>query len=233
MEQLLDLLDFGPFFDHFDTILEGFWATIRLAAAAAVLSLIIGTVLAAFRVSPIPVLRAVGTVYVNVLRNTPLTLVLLMCSLGLNDTLALTFSSDANTSYYWWAVLGLSGYTGAFVGESLRSGINTVPLGQAEAARSIGLTFSQSLRMIILPQAFRAVIAPLGSVFIAMIKNTTVAIAASYAEIATQMKSLVDLPSFASGTIPLFIGVAVGFMILTLPAGFFSGWLAKRMAVAR
>jgi len=233
MEQLLELFDFGPFFDNIDAILEGFWATIRLAVAAAILSLVIGTVLATFRVSPVPVLRTVGAVYVNVLRNTPLTLVLLMCSLGLSDTLRLVFSEDSGTNYYWWAVLGLSGYTGAFVCEALRSGINTVPLGQAEAARSIGLTFSQSLRMIILPQAFRAVVAPLGSVLIAMIKNTTVAAAAGYAETAVVMKTLMDDPTFQSGALPLFIGVAVGFMILTLPTGFFFGWLAKRTAVAR
>ncbi|WP_018655092.1 amino acid ABC transporter permease [Actinomadura flavalba] len=233
MEQLLDLFDFGPFFDNFDAILQGFWAMLRLAAAAGVLSLVIGTVLAGFRVAPIPVLRWFGSGYVNIVRNTPLTLVLLMCSLGLNDTLGLAFSGEPSTTYYWWAVLGLSGYTGAFVCEALRSGINTVPLGQAEAARSIGLTFTQSLRLIILPQAFRAVVAPLGSVLIAMIKNTTVASAASYGEIAAVSKGLLDLPSFASGAVPLFIGVAIGFMILTLPTGFFFGWLAKRTAVAR
>ncbi|WP_019633977.1 amino acid ABC transporter permease [Actinomadura atramentaria] len=231
--ELSDLFDFGPFFDNFDAILDGFWATIRLSLAAGVLSLIIGTILASFRVAPVPVLRAAGTVYVNIVRNTPLTLVLIMCSLGLNDILALTFSDDSGTTYYWWAVLGLSAYTGAFVCEALRSGINTVPIGQAEAARSLGLTFSQSLRMIILPQAFRAVIAPLGSVFIAMIKNTTVATAASYAEVVTQMKTLLDLPSFTSGAIPLFLGVAIGFLILVLPTGYFFGWLAKRTAVVR
>lgn len=227
------MFDFSPFFDNFDEILQGFWATLRLAAAAAVLSLIIGTFLASFRVSPVPVLRAFGTGYVNVVRNTPLTLVLLMCSLGLNDILALKFSENSSTTYYWWAVLGLSAYTGAFVCETLRSGINTVPLGQAEAARSIGLTFTQSLRMIILPQAFRAIIAPLGSVFIAMIKNTTVAAAASYAEVALVTKTIIDKPTFANGVIPLFLGVSIGFLILTLPTGYFFGWLAKRMAVAR
>ncbi|GGP93099.1 MULTISPECIES: amino acid ABC transporter permease [Actinomadura] len=227
------MFDFSPFFDNFDEILQGFWATLRLAAAAAVLSLIIGTFLASFRVSPVPVLRAFGTGYVNIVRNTPLTLVLLMCSLGLNDILALKFSENSSTTYYWWAVLGLSAYTGAFVCETLRSGINTVPLGQAEAARSIGLTFTQSLRMIILPQAFRAIIAPLGSVLIAMIKNTTVAAAASYAEVALVTKTIIDKPTFANGVIPLFLGVSIGFLILTLPTGYFFGWLAKRMAVAR
>lgn len=226
------MFDFSPFFDNFGEILDGFWATIRLAAAAAVLSMIIGTILASFRVSPVPVLRGFGTGYVNVLRNTPLTLILLMCSLGLNDILALKFS-DGKSTYYWWAVLGLSAYTGAFVCEVLRAGINTIPLGQAEAARSIGLTFTQSLRVIILPQAFRSIIAPMGSVLIAMIKNTTVAAAASYAEVALVTKTIVDKPTFADGVIPLFLGVAAGFLLLTLPTGYFFGWLAKRMAVIR
>ncbi|TDC45130.1 amino acid ABC transporter permease [Actinomadura sp. KC345] len=227
------MFDFSPFFDNFGEISQGFWATLRLAAAAAVFSLIIGTVMVSFRVSPVPVMRSFGTGYVNIVRNTPLTLVLLMCSLGLNDILALKFSSVSSTTYYWWAVVGLSAYTGAFVCETLRSGINTIPLGQAEAARSIGLTFSQSLRMIILPQAFRSIIAPMGSVLIAMIKNTTVAAAASYGEVALVTKTIIDKPTFSDGVIPLFLGVAIGFLILTLPTGYFFGWLAKRMAVAR
>jgi glutamate transport system permease protein len=115
--------------------------------------------------------------------------------------------------------------------EALRSGINTVPFGQAEAARAIGLTFTQSLRLIILPQAFRAVIAPLGSVIIAMIKNTTVAIAAGYlAEVAFKMKDTFDTTGVS---IPIFIGIALAFMAVILPIGLFTGWLAKRLAVAR
>lgn len=233
MEDLLGLLDFGPVFENGDRILEGFWATVRLTLMSALLSMVIGTVIVSFRVAPVPLLRVVGTVYVNVVRNTPLTLVLLLCSLGISSTLQLRFSEQPTMNAYWWAVIGLSAYTGAFVCEALRSGINTVPLGQAEAARSVGLTFTQSLRMIILPQAFRAVIAPIGSTLIAMIKNTTVVIAAGYAEAAFVMKTLFDDPTNQPPAIPLFITIAAGFMILTLPTGFFFGWLAKRMAVAR
>lgn len=227
------MFDLTPLFENSGELLQGFWATLRLAAAAAVLSLIIGTVMVSFRVAPVPVMRRFGTGYVNIMRNTPLTLVLLMCSLGLNDILSLKFSSVSSTTYYWWAVFGLSAYTGAFVCETLRSGINTIPLGQAEAARSIGLTFNQSLRLIILPQAFRSIIAPMGSVLIAMIKNTTVAAAASYGEVALVTKTIVDKPTFSEGVIPLFLGVALGFLVLTLPTGYFFSWLAKRMAVAR
>src|SRR5262245_48902598 len=118
------------------------------------------------RVAPTPVLQAAGAVYVTVVRNTPLTLVLAFCTLGLSDTLGLTFSSTPGTNSFWLVVVGLSAYTATFVCETLRSGINTVPIGQAEAARAIGLTFFQSLRLILLPQAFRAVVAPLGSVML-------------------------------------------------------------------
>ena len=224
------LFDFSPFWEESDTVAAAFWATIRLSAMTGVLSMILGTVLVVMRVSPTPVLRAAGTLYVNTLRNTPLTLVLLFCSLGLSDTLRFTLSDTSSTNYYWLAVLGFSAYTSAFVCEALRSGINTVPLGQAEAARAVGLTFTQSLRMIILPQAFRAVIAPLGSVIIAMIKNSTVVLVASYFEASAQMKQMFD---DYGATLPIFLGFAAGFMILTLPTGFAFGWAAKRWAVLR
>jgi glutamate transport system permease protein len=224
-------LDFGPLLDQLPTVLKAFWGTIRLAIMTGIGSLILGTVLASMRVSPTPVLRSAGALYINVFRNTPLTLVLLFCSLGLSDTLKLQISSDPGTNGFWLATLGMTIYTSSFVCESLRAGINTVPLGQAEAARSIGLTFTQSLRLVVLPQAFRAVIAPLGSVFIALTKNTTVALAAGYFEASAQMKQMFDAPY--GGIIPIFVGFAIGFMVLTLPTGFFFGWLSKRLAVAR
>jgi glutamate transport system permease protein len=224
------LFDFSPLAEEAGVITAGFWATIRLSAMTGVLALVGGTALAAMRVSPTPVLRAVGTTYVGVLRNTPLTLVLLFCSLGLSDTLKFRVSQETTVNFYWLAVLGLSSYTAAFVCEALRSGINTVPMGQAEAARAIGLNFHNSLRLVILPQAFRAVITPLGSITIAMIKNTTIVLVASYTEAAAQMKQMFD---DYGATLPIFLGFAAGFMVLTLPTGFFFGWLAKRLAVAR
>jgi glutamate transport system permease protein len=224
------LLDFSPLADNTDKLLSAFWANIRLSLTVGILSLVIGTLITSMRVSPVRVLRIAGTFYVNTLRNTPLTLVLLFCSLGLSDTLKFKISNTSSVNFFWLAVLGMSVYTAAFVAESLRAGINTVPIGQAEAARAIGLTFPQSLRMVIMPQAFRAVIAPLGSVMIAMIKNTTVVLVASYTEAAALMK---DMFEQYGATLPIFIGFAVGFMCLTLPTGFFFSWLAKRMAVAR
>ncbi|SDJ36260.1 glutamate transport system permease protein [Nonomuraea maritima] len=220
-----DLITYGP------NLAEGFLNNVKLSLVAAVASLILGTILVAMRVSPTPVLRAAGTVYVNVVRNTPLTLVLAFSALGLSDQLGLVFSETPRTNSFWIVAMGLSAYTAAFVCEALRAGINTVPLGQAEAARAIGLTFMQSLRMIILPQAFRTVVAPLGSVMIAMIKNTTVATAGGFvADSAAEMKEAFDT---TGASIPIFLGIVVGFMVLTMPIGFFTGWLSRRLAVAR
>ena len=209
----------------------GFLKNLELAGLCAVFSLVLGTILTAMRVAPSPVVRVAASIYVNVLRNTPLTLVLAFAGVGLSDTLGLTFSSTPSTNSFWLVVLGLSAYTSSFVCEALRAGINSVPLGQAEAARAIGLTFSQSLRLIILPQAFRSVVAPLGSVMIAMTKNTTVAIAAGYlAEMSFVMKDAFDTTGVS---IPIFLGMVGAFMAVTLPIGFGAGWLARRLAVAR
>lgn len=211
------------------TIVLAFWMTLKVSAVSAVGSLIVGTVLAAMRVAPLPILRAIGTLYVNTLRNTPLTLIILFCGLGLGSIV--TLATVQTTNYFWLATLGLVAYTSAFVCEVLRSGINTVPLGQAEAARSIGLSFAQTLRMIVLPQAFRAVIGPLGSVLIALIKNTTIASAIGVPEAFYTMRN--QLQNHADIVIPIFVGYALFFIALTLPTGLIFGWMAKRWPVAR
>jgi glutamate transport system permease protein len=210
-------------------ILLAFWMTLKLSALSAVGALVVGTVLAAMRVAPLPVLRAVGTLYVNILRNTPLTLIILFCGLGLGSIV--TIASVQTTNYFWLAVLGLVAYTAAFVCEVLRSGINTIPLGQAEAARSIGLSFNQTMRIIVLPQAFRAVIGPLGSVLIALIKNTTLAAAIGVPEAFYTMRN--ELQSYGDIVIPIFAGYALFFIVVTMPTGLIFGWMARRWPVAR
>jgi glutamate transport system permease protein len=214
--------------DQGHTILLAFWTTLKLSATSAVGALVVGTVLAAMRVAPLPVLRAVGTFYVNTLRNTPLTLIILFCGLGLGSIV--TIASVQTTNYFWLAVLGLLAYTSAFVCEVLRSGINTVPLGQAEAARSIGLSFTQTMRIIVLPQAFRAVIGPLGSVLIALIKNTTIAAAIGVPEAFYTMRN--ELQNYGDIVIPIFAGYALFFIVITLPTGLIFGWLARRWPAA-
>ncbi|MFJ7078813.1 amino acid ABC transporter permease [Streptomyces sp. NPDC098781] len=213
------------------TLLGAFWMTVKLTFFSAIGSMIWGTLLAAMRVSPVPLMRGFGTAYVNIVRNIPLTVIIIFTSLGLADIFGVTMgASDFDIRGFRLAVLGFVAYTAAFVCEAIRSGINTVPLGQAEAARAIGLTFTQTLRLIILPQALRSVIGPLANVLIALTKNTTVAAAIGVAEAAYLMKEMIENEAEV-----LLIGAifAFGFVVLTLPTGLFLNWLSKRLAVKR
>ncbi|MGD1223781.1 MULTISPECIES: amino acid ABC transporter permease [Streptomyces] len=212
-------------------VLGAFWMTVKLTVLSAVGSLVWGTLLAAMRVSPVPLLRGAGAAYVNIVRNIPLTVIIVFSSLGLADIFGVTMGTENfDIQGFRLAVLSLAAYHSAFVCEALRSGINTVPVGQAEAARAIGLSFSQTLRLIVLPQAFRSVITPLANVLIALTKNTTVAAAIGVAEAASLMKTMIENEAQT-----LLIGAvfAFGFVVLTLPTGLILGWLGKRLAVKR
>jgi glutamate transport system permease protein len=214
-------------------IFEAFRTTVELTVLSGIGALILGTLLAAMRLAPVPMLNWLGTSYVTVVRNTPLTLIILFCSFGLAQTLGVTLvdadsPTSINDSNFRLAVLGLALYTAAFVCETVRSGVNTVPVGQAEAARSLGFTFSQNLRMILLPQAFRAVVIPLGSVLIALTKNTTIASAIGVAEAALLMKEMTENTAALLAVGAIF---ATGFVALTLPLGLLFGWLGRRLAV--
>lgn len=223
------------FAEYRDEIFAAFWVTIKLTAYSGLGALILGTFLAAMRLSPVPMLRWLGSAYVTILRNTPLTLILLFCSFGLSQTLGITLANPRSPtsiadSNFRLAVLGLAVYTAAFVCESVRAGVNTVPVGQAEAARSLGLTFSQNMRTILLPQAFRSVIAPLGSVLIALTKNTTIASAIGVAEAALLMKGMFENTAALLSVGAIFAG---GFVVLTLPMGLLFTYLGRRLAVNR
>ncbi|WP_129670163.1 amino acid ABC transporter permease [Phytoactinopolyspora endophytica] len=229
MEAIRELLD------DYD-VLAAFLVTIRLTVFSAIFSLIIGTVIASMRVSPIPSLRTTGSLYVNLVRNTPLTLIIIFCSVGLWGQLGVELADrDSGTflvdNAFRLAVLGLSVYHSAFVAEALRSGINTVPVGQAEAARAIGLSFVPALRLIILPQAFRGAVAPLANVLIALTKNTTVASAIGVAEAAALMKTMIE--NRADVLFAVFAIFALGFVILVLPTGILLTALSRRLAVQR
>ncbi len=225
------MFDFLADYDN-PSLWGAFWVTVQLTVFSAIGSLVWGTVLAAMRVSPVPLMRGFGTAYVNIVRNIPLTVIIVFTSLGLADIFGMTMGApdDFELQGFRLAVLGLVAYTAAFVCEAVRSGINTVPVGQAEAARAIGLSFSQILRLIVLPQAFRSVIGPLANVLIALTKNTTVAAAIGVAEAASLMKEMIENEAQT-----LLIGAifAFGFVVLTLPTGLFLGWLSKRLAVKR
>jgi len=220
----------GDILSQYD-VLGAFWLTIQLAVFSAVGALLLGTVVAVMRVSPVRILQMLGTWYVNTFRNTPLTLLMVFAILGATFILGINLAPGSiNDNNFRWAVVMLSVYHAAFVCEALRSGVNTVPAGQAEAARAIGLTFGQTMSQVILPQAFRGAIAPLGSTLIALIKNTTVAAIIGNQEAAGQMSEIVENEGSSIG---IFLIFALGFVILTLPLGLLFTSMSRRLAVKR
>ncbi|GGX62915.1 amino acid ABC transporter permease [Streptomyces hiroshimensis] len=202
---------------------KGLLGTVELTVYASLLALVLGFVMASFRVAPVGSLRVFGTAWVTVLRNTPLTLLFFAVLLGLpRFGVVLPFEL--------FAVLALGCYTSAFICEALRSGINTVPTGQGEAARSLGMTFGQTLSLVVLPQAFRSVIPPIGSTLIALAKNSAIAGSFSVTELLGTYKPLNELGYSIVWT---FVWIAVGYLIVTLSISAIFNVLEKRWGVPR
>ena len=214
----------GVLANNTDLFVNGFRKTIQLFLIAAVGSLTLGTVLGMMRVSPVPILRWAGAAYVTVLRNTPLTLVLFFFAF------AYPLLQIVPISFFTAAAIGLTIYTAAFVCEVVRSGINTVDVGQAEASRALGLTFGQSLGNVVLPQAIRSVVPPLTSVQIALLKNTTIAAGFSVAEAGAIRDNLSER---GENILVGLLWVAVGFVILVIPLTLLQRSLERRWRVAR
>lgn len=209
---------------------SGVWGTVKLFTVALVGSLVLGTILAAMRVSPTPVLRIAASTYINIVRNTPLTLVMFFCAFGL-PFLDVRFGDSSSFNSFVYATLALTAYTACFVAETLKAGIQTIPVGQAEAARAIGLTFNQTLTEVILPQAFRTVIPPLGSVVIAMLKNTSIASAFNNRELISAMRNAIELRGDL--VIPILFGTAVAYLVLALILGRIFDYLERKLVILR
>jgi glutamate transport system permease protein len=225
----------NAFFTEWSQVQAGFVKTLWIFVFSLVLSTVLGTVLGSFRVSPIASLRAAGTSYVNIFRNTPLVVILLLSvavipTLGFND-LGFDFGLYQFNTFEVMGIIGLSGYTAAFVCEAIRSGVNSVPAGQAEAARTIGMDFTQSLRMVVLPQAFRVIVPPLTSIYIALAKNTSVLATVGVAEAAYVMKKLGN--QFTTDIYWIFVGFALGYVVLVLALSGLSNVIERRLAVSR
>ncbi|MCH4208649.1 amino acid ABC transporter permease [Bifidobacterium sp.] len=213
-------------------IVGAFVVNVELTLWSALFSMILGVILVILRISPVPSLRIFSSGYVELFKNIPLTIIMVFMVLGVFGQLKFQFSSNFNMNFFWLAVTGLTLYTSAFVCESLRSGINTVPIGQSEAARSLGFSFGQSALLIILPQAFRGAVAPLGNTFIALLKNSTVAAAASVAtETSSLMSTMIEFN--ANAIVSIFLIFAFGYVILIIPFGLLTTWLSNRLAVRR
>jgi glutamate transport system permease protein len=209
--------------DNLGAFGTGMRATFVLSVLSFALAMVIALVVATMRVSPVAPLRAAGLTYVETFRNIPLAVFFALAVFGLPKV-------GVGFTFYGFAVMCLSMYTGAFLSEALRSGINTVSSGQAEAARSLGLTFGQTLFTIVLPQALRTVVQPIGSLFIALVKNSAVASVFAVAELTTTFEELVDRNS---STVPLLLGTAVAYLLITIPAGLLTGVVERKAAFKR
>ncbi len=209
--------------DNLDVFARGMHTPVSLTVLSFGLALVIGTVVAAFRVSPVPPLRWVGTLYVETVRNTPLTVLFVLAFFGITKV-GIIYSA------YTTSILVLGAYTGAFVGEMIRSGINAVSQGQAEAARALGLTFPQVLRIVVLPQALRTVVAPLGGLAIALIKNSSIAGIIGVAELSYEAGQLANA---TARNVPVLLGAAAAYLVLTVPTGVAVEALNRRVAIKR
>ena len=210
--------------NNLDVFVPAFGNTLLLFVVSLVFALLLGTVVGAMRVSPVPIARAVGTVYVNTIRNTPLTLLMFFFAFGYPKL------DLPDVDYTALAIAALSIYTATYVAEVLRSGINTVPIGQAEAARAIGLDFGLTMTQVVLPQAFRSVIPPLMSVLIALLKNTTVAAGFSVAEAGTIVRVLNER---GENSLIVVLWVALVFVVLVTGLSLVQRQLEKKWRVAR
>ena len=210
--------------ENLPRFVDGFLMTLRLLLVSGAGALVIGTVITAMRISPVAAFRAFATGYTELFRNIPLTLILFFCAFVLPY---LQFKAD----YVTLALIGLTLYTSPFVAEAIRSGINGVPVGQAEAARAIGLGFGATLGSVVLPQAIRMVIPPLINVLIALTKNTSVAGGFAVVELFLSSRRLIN--DHGNATVPILIAVAVFYLVITVPLGQFAVRLERKVAVLR
>lgn len=209
--------------DHLGEFGDGLLLTVELTLLALAGALAAGILVAAMRVSPVRVLRAAGMAYVEVLQNIPLLVWLVIAVFGLPEigVIAGLFTTSA-------VVIAL--YQGAYMAEAIRSGINAVPPGQGEAARALGLTFVQSLRLVVLPQALRTVVQPLGNIAIMTLMNTALAAAVGVVEL-TAAANRVNLAEAQ----PIWIFVTAGLMYMALSGvfGVVTGGLERKLAILR
>ncbi|MFG3436582.1 amino acid ABC transporter permease [Nonomuraea sp. NPDC047897] len=209
--------------DHLPELWQGLVVTLQLTAASFLGAAVLGVIVTALRVSPVRVLRAIGTAYVETFQNLPLLVLLVLAFFGLPE---IGVKAEPLTT----AIVVISVYEAAYVGEALRSGVNSVSKGQGEAARAIGLTFTQSLRHVILPQALRTVVQPLGNIAIALIMNTALAGAVSIVELTTAAKN-VNLVE--AQPIPIFVGAGIAYALLAAVVGLVTGRLERRLVILR
>lgn len=224
-------------FSNFDEYLKAFGLTLALFAVSGIASLLWGLVLATLRVGPVAVMRTAAGVYVTLFRNTPLLVIFIFMAVAA-PKLGYNFRFVEDVEIFGWnasaffvrSCIALTLYTSAFVCEAFRSGVNAVPLGQAEAARAVGMTFAQSMRHVVLPQAGRAVIPPMASVQIALAKNTSVAAVFGITEATAQMRIFNN--DHADQRIQIFLLFAIGYIVIVEVISLVSHLMERRARVA-
>lgn len=209
--------------DNAGMLWAGFLVTLEVSALAFVVAMVLGVTVAVLRVAPVRALRRIGTAYVEFFRNIPLLVQLFFLFFALP-------SAGITIPAFWCGVLALGIYTAAFVAEAIRSGIGAVPPGQLEAALASGLRYAQAMRLVVLPQAIRLTIPPLGNTVLNMIKNSSLVSAISIADI-LGAANLVGARTFSY--VPLFVGAAVLYLLITLPAAVAINALERRAATPR
>lgn len=186
--------------------------TLLLAVVGGVLAALLGLLVGLARLSPVPLLRGLGTAYVELVRNTPLTIVFFLMVFILPEL------GVQLPGYIFAAIAALGCYTAAFVAEAIRAGVYTVGRSQAEAARALGLSFLESMRYIIVPQALRAVVPPLAGVWIALVKNTSVAAGFGVLELTAAGQRINFLDPAA--VVPALLWVGVAYLLITLGSAY-------------
>lgn len=210
--------------ENIEFFVEGFLGTLGLLVYSGIGALILGIIIGGMRISPVASLRMFATAVTELFRNIPLTLILFFCANVLPYL-------EVNPGYFPLAVIGLTFYTAPFVAEAVRSGINGVPVGQAEAARSVGLDFGQTLSYVVMPQAIRMVIPPLINVFIALTKNTSVAGGFFVVELFWVAKTVANLRG--DQVIMVLLAVAVLYLLVTVTLGLIAARVEKKVMVLR
>lgn len=206
------------------TIVTAFRVTLELTLLSAMGALVLGTITAIMYISSVPPLRYVAATYVRFVRNTPVTVVFFLAVFGLPQV-------GITLSFYAFALIALIVYTATFVAETIRSGVQAIPVGQFEAARSLGMSFSQIMRTVVLPQAMRAVIPPMASLLIALLKNSSIASAFGVTEAIGSMTSLVNV--YSSSVLWFMAAVALGYVLLAAIVGSVFAWIERKAVVVR
>lgn len=206
--------------DNWSSFLTGFWNTILCSIIALIFSLILGVVFALLEVAPPKLGKVVARIYIAVFRNIPLLVIVMIFYLIVPRFFIKLSGFAAGT-------IGLTLYTSAFIAETVRSGINSVGDGQMEGARSNGMTYTQAMRYVILPQAMKIVIPPLGNQFINLVKNSSVLAFVAGFDLMYQAQ-LIAFATFR--TIDTYVIVGIFYLILTLPLSYYMRHLEKKLA---